>query len=214
MPRFLPSHHFVFYAKALESIFFGVGLAAICGYGATWLERRFAGRWPADALVTAAVVALVALHYPSYQERPDFTLSRRKAELVEERHDRLAAFAWIETHTRTDDVFLCEDDLGLYVVAPAGRKVVATDRFFTNPYLDWDYRDRRRNRMFHCLATADEPCFRALASAHEVSYVIVEAAEIGPLDAVSFLERVFDQGRVQIYGVRREAVSKAVSSVG
>jgi hypothetical protein len=207
LPRALPSHHFVFYLKALESVFFGVGLAAICGFAAARLSGKLSSRSLGSALVTAAVVALVGLHYPSYRERPDFTVSRRKAERFQQRHNRLAAFEWIETSTRPDDVFLCEDDLSLYVVGPAGRKVVAADRHFTNPYLDWEYRNRRRNRMLECLAAGDEACFRMLASAHEVSFVLIDAARIGGLATVPFLEKVFERGRIRIYRVLSSAAS-------
>ncbi|HJS73312.1 MAG TPA: hypothetical protein VJ921_03415 [Vicinamibacteria bacterium] len=212
LPRALPSHHFVFYLKALESVFFGVGVAAVCGFLTGRLGGRFGVRLAPDALVSALVVALVALHYPSYRERPDFTLSRRKAERFLERNDRLAAFDWIAKNTEPEAVFLCEDDLSLYVVGPAGRKVVAADRFFSNPYLDWNYRNRRRNRMLRCLADEDEPCFRALASQHEVAYVLVESGEITGLENVAFIEKLFERGRVRIYGVRRSSAPADSSS--
>jgi hypothetical protein len=161
-----------------------------------------------EVLVSALVVALVALHYPSYRERPDFTLSRRKAERFLKRNDRLAAHDWIARNTPPDAVFLCEDDLSLYVVGPAGRKVVAADRFFSNPYLDWNYRNRRRNRMLRCLADENERCFRDLASRHEVAYVLVESEE-SIFDNVAFVEKLFERGRVHIYGIRRKSAARA-----
>jgi len=203
LPRAVPSHHFVFYLKALESVLFGVGVAAICGFLTSRLGGRFGVRLAPDALVSALVVALVALHYPSYRERPDFTLSRRKAERFLERNDRLAAFDWIAKNTEPEAVFLCEDALSLYVVGPAGRKVVAADRYFSNPYLDWSYRNRRRNRMLRCLADENEPCFRSLASQHEVAYVLVESGKTPRLENVAFIEKLFERGRVQIFGVRQ-----------
>jgi hypothetical protein len=204
LPRALPGHHFVFYLKALESVFFGVGVAAACGFVADRLAGRFRVRLPTDALVAGVVLALVVLQYPSYRERPDFTVSRLKAERFVKRSDRLAAYDWIAENTPPESVFLCKDDLSLYVVGPAGRKVVAVDRFFSNPYLDWDYRNRRRNRMLHCLAEGDEPCFREIASQHEVAYVLVDSRE-SDFENVAFLEKLFERGRVQIYGIRRKS---------
>ena len=80
---------------------------------------------------------------------------------------------------------------------------MAADRYFSNPYLDWSYRNRRRNRMLRCLGDGDEPCFRSLASQHEVAYVLVETGRTPRLENVAFVEKLFERGRVQIYGVRQ-----------
>ncbi len=42
-------------------------------------------------------------------------------------------FDWIRQNTRNDDVFLCTNEMSLYMVPAAGRKVVSTDPIFLEP---------------------------------------------------------------------------------
>jgi hypothetical protein len=83
------------------------------------------------------------------------------------------AYAWIRSHTSPEDVFLCTDDQSLYVVSPAGRKVVATNRYFSSPYVDWVSRDKDRAEMYARLRQGDAVGFRSLAGRYDVGYIVL-----------------------------------------
>jgi hypothetical protein len=92
-------------------------------------------------------------------------------------------YQFIRNSTAPSDVFLSADNVGLSVVAVAGRKVVALDRFFSNPFVDWVGRSRDRDQMQTLLADGNGPGFMALASRYHVRYVTT----IGPLPKESAL---------------------------
>jgi hypothetical protein len=114
---------------------------------------------------------MVAVAFPSYLQRAEFGPRRAEALAIQ---SVLAtdAFDWIQRNTAPRDVFLATDEMALYVVSPAGRKVVANAYYFSNPYVDWDRRDRNRTRMFELLRGCDPVAFHALARLYRVNYVI------------------------------------------
>ena len=117
-------------------------------------------------------VVLVAVAYPRYLQRRDFTDTKTEATELSERFPA-DVVAWIRANTDPEDVFLCTDDASLYVVPPAGRKVVATNRYFSNPYVDWKGRDAARARMFELLKRQDVAGFRAAAAQYGVRFVLL-----------------------------------------
>jgi hypothetical protein len=112
----------------------------------------------------------------------------------------------------------------MYIVPPAGRKVVATNRFFSNPYVDWVARDADRTRMFDQLKRRDIDGFRALADTYRVRFVLLtrdrsaiwlrpaglRPSDLPDLDPASLselpaLQLVFDNDRFAILAIRPEA---------
>ena len=146
----VPIHHFWFYLKGAESVFWGCGLA--------WVAGRIASRWPDHPMVRhvaaaptvlsiAAVSAGLAIVYPSYAERGFFTIARQHA-LRQGRnlaHNR--AHRWIRENTRPGDVFLAWDDLAQHLIGPAGRKTIVIPEGFSNPYVEWTKRAADRRAM-------------------------------------------------------------------
>ena len=173
----MPPFHFFFYLMALVAIGFGIGIRDACAGAIGWLAgrgrvaRRRALMW--TALATSFVTLLwVGGDYQQYRQRLDFTVLRREAIEMNGRYP-VDVLDWIRLHTFPDDVFLCMDDASLYLVTPAGRKVVATNRYFSNPYVDWRSRDADRRRMFDQLASGDMDGFSRLAAKYRVRFVVV-----------------------------------------
>ena len=81
-------------------------------------------------------------------------------------------FDWIRTNTTPGDVILAREDLSLAVIGTAGRKVVAVERLFSNPFVDWDTRIRDRDCMVAALDRADANELMRLASEYRVRYAI------------------------------------------
>jgi len=155
----------------------GVAIRDVSEAAVNWFERR-SGRTlreaaPAGGLLACALtVVLVGAAYPRYLKRQDFTDIRAEAADFNQRFPA-DVLDWIRAHTSPDDVFLCTDDASMYIVPPAGRKVVAINRYFSNPYVDWATRDRDRTQMFDQLKRRDIDGFRTLAAKYDVRFVLL-----------------------------------------
>ena len=169
-PAPIPGHHYLFHLTALISVGFGLAVSEVV--------RRSVSRIPAlepiaaRGLAVAAITLLVVgLAWPSWSRRADFTEIRFMADEFK-RTIPGGLVSWIRDQADPDDVFLCTDDLSLYVVSPAGRKVVATNKYFSSPFVDWHERDRDRDAMYAALKRGDLVTFDRLARRYEVRYVI------------------------------------------
>ena len=183
----VPPFHYLFYLQAVLCVGVGVGTregadGLAVGVARLTGERRGAGARPwretalPRALPVMVTLAVIAYHFPAYREREDF--GRRRALAVQiSREIPVGAWQWIRGNTGNDDVFLCTDELSLFLVTPAGRKVVATNRYFSSPYVDWVQRDRDRRAMFEQLGRGDTAAFRGLADKYRVTFVIVAEGE-------------------------------------
>jgi len=175
VPPVVPALHFFFYLMTLVAVGVGVAIADASAAVVRRLRRGSAaadGGFAGGLVACAVTVVLVAVAYPRYLQRRDFTDTKTEATELSERFPA-DVVAWIRANTDPEDVFLCTDDASLYVVPPAGRKVVATNRYFSNPYVDWKGRDAARARMFELLKRQDVPGFRAAAAQYGVRFVLL-----------------------------------------
>ena len=196
-PRLVPRHHFLFYWRAAESALLGYGAATLLG-ALAW--RRVPDRLrPAASL--AAVAAVIALVLPSYRERDAFLASRRDAERDDSRANRQEARDWIRAHSKPDDVFLAADDLALMVVGPAGRKTLALDATFSNPYVDWRSRHDQREALVEALRERRVSAFLDGARAHGIAFVIHKRSDRWGPDGIPALAQEFANARIGIYRV-------------
>jgi len=179
-PVVAPAHHFHLYLKALESVFIGCALA-LAARGVSALAGRAAGRLgrgggPDSARDVAALLGTltltIALAWPIYRHRDDFTGAPQKASILTPDADLARTYRWIVDNTPPDAVFLAGDHLSLHVVSPAGRKVVAMIPFFSNPFVPWKERHRHRAEMFPALHRGDGESFGPLAQKYGVSYLL------------------------------------------
>ena len=175
VPPVVPALHFFFYLMTLVAVGVGVAIADASAAVVRRLRRGSAvadGGFAGGLVACAVTVVLVAVAYPRYLQRNDFTDTKTEATELSERFPA-DVVAWIRANTDPEDVFLCTDDASLYVVPPAGRKVVATNRYFSNPYVDWKGRDAARARMFELLKRQDVPGFRTAAAQYGVRFVLL-----------------------------------------
>jgi hypothetical protein len=176
IPAVVPSFHFFLHFMALVSVGFGLAVR----YAARWLESvSMRARWrtvrlrvPAPVAVCAIVAAAILWSLPSYFRRADVSLLSAWGARYATSIPR-GAYAWIRQQTRPGDVFLTTDDLAIYLVGPAGRKVVATNRYYSHPYVDWQRRDADRLRLFDLIRRADVAGFDQLAASYGVTHVLV-----------------------------------------
>jgi hypothetical protein len=175
LPAVVPGYHFFFYLMAVVAIGAGLALRDL----AAAIVRRLRGTarpavthtMSGPATCVLAIV-LVLGFFPGYQRRVDFTELRQEMLATSQRYP-IEVVDWIRSHSVPEDVFLCTDDASMYVVSPAGRKVVATNRYFSNPYVDWAGRDSDRRQMFQRLELQDAEGFMALARKYDVRFILI-----------------------------------------
>ena len=213
IPRIVPGHHFLIYLKALEVLLFGHGLVLMVRYVLDLarylikpLDRLVAARQGRDGrirrgLLLLSVVGALVAAYPMYNHREDFQIEVYKAKRLAPDEGTMRTFRWIQQNTRSTAVFLASDHHTLHLLSAAGRKVVSTIAYFSNPFCDWKIRNHDRHQMFSALGNGDLSTFTTLAKKYHVGHVLVDPSQaINPaLHAV--LKQQFDSGGVIIYQV-------------
>lgn len=215
IPTILPAHHFLFYFRGAQTLLFGYGVAVLPGILASSVRllRKLPPLPQAEAwtrvrktVFTVLVASIVVGYYPTFVERDDFIALRERALDMYATQDAVALFGWLRTQTAATDVFLAPDNVGLAIVGPAGRKLVAVDPFFSNPYVDWGDRDAARRTMWESLATGRCGRFHEVVEGYRVSHVILVQSVTPAVDHVlrtCDLEPTFWTGQFVVLRVTR-----------
>ena len=199
LPPFLPSWHFFFYLQALQSVLFGVGVAALVGLlldGRLEALVTVLGERPNErhlqhlALAAALLSAFVLKKHSRYAERADL-VDNRKASLGYAADPATKTYDWLLRHTVPSDVVLAEGNALFYGVQPAGRKLVALPDLFSNPFVALKPRADDSARLFADLESGHESDFRALARKYEVHFVVLAAEKPVTAGQKRLLRRVF-----------------------
>ncbi|MFC2145928.1 hypothetical protein ACFLRT_01050 [Acidobacteriota bacterium] len=214
----VPIHHFYFYLKALAYIFFGFGIVSI--FRLSWkvlknnrvfiikfnrhlLNQRF--QWKAELIFCIIAVVILSVYivfaYPLHKDVVEtriFPSSRIAQNYL------IDAYNWIRQNTGNDDVFLCNNQFSMKVVAPAARKVVVTHGQFSNPFVDFDERNEDRNRMIEDMKSGDLLSFHRLCQKYKTKYVIGRVALLLKTHRYirKYLKQVLGSGNVMIARIK------------
>jgi hypothetical protein len=155
----LPAFHFWLYVTA--------ALAVLAGALLAFLARN-------TYLFAALAVILVAWHWNAYVTRPDFQAGRFLS--ARRNADHIAAAAFLRTVAQPDDVVLGNDGVVRLIIGVAGRKTVAPDPLFANPYVEYESRRADRDRLLTAVEQGDLAAFRPLASQRDISVAVMNDA--------------------------------------
>jgi hypothetical protein len=178
LPSFLPSWHFHFYLRGFEAAAFGVGvgtLASVAAHGSAGM-RNVLVRCPslevrrATSLILGGILLVIAFRFSRYEQRNDL-VAFRAASVDMAAAQSAEVYTWVLEHSNPDDVFLADQNLGLFAIAAAGRKTVALQDLFSNPYVDVKARVDAAKAMFQALETGAWEDFSATASRYAVTHV-------------------------------------------
>jgi hypothetical protein len=177
VPRVLPAFHFLFYAEAILALLAGYGLWRIVD-GSAAVVGRLAPSMPGALVTRAALVAIVLVSVkPALDRRrarEDFDESRQRALQYQSREGDRLIRQWIRARTPPNTMFLASDGVSLYVVGPAGGKVVALENVFANPYVNMAVREQDRYGMEERLLENDLAGYCARAARYKVEYMITD----------------------------------------
>jgi hypothetical protein len=164
-PAIAPAHHFLMYLRAAGVMLFAVGAVELIRL----IVRS--ERWrPWTAAAVAGAYAVTA--YPAFAAREDFTTYRAVSQNETPLTELQALQPWLRAHTSVRDVFLTTQGAALTLVGPAGRRSVVSPMFFSNPYVDWEQRERDAEAMWQSLADGDCTRFSNLAAVYGVTFVL------------------------------------------
>ncbi|MEO5572153.1 MAG: hypothetical protein ABIT08_03510 [Bacteroidia bacterium] len=181
LPGLVPSFHFFFYLKALQSVFFGYGFYTIARqiifYGSAMINKQrgtFAPLVSSEKIFLMVSLLLVIVNLPDYTGRKDFVDSRLSCIAKENDSNKIQVYEWIVKNIPQDGVILCEDKESVFPVMATGRKMVSINSTFSNPYLDFGKREADRNTMLAFLKSGQPDSIKRLFDEYNVSAVLLK----------------------------------------
>lgn len=184
-PSVVPGFHFLRYFNAGESILAAYGIVTVGSALALLVQRWHSGiAWGAPLMRRAVPVLLTAilagLSYPAYDRRIDLTYYRDQAKQMFQGPDFDDMFLWVRRELRPTDVVAAPENLSLGLIGPAGRKVLVVDRFFSNPYVNWQVRHQALEALYYGLDRGLCDAFRARANQYHVTHVLTRVGDVRP----------------------------------
>jgi hypothetical protein len=154
-PPLLPGFHFWLYTTAALSIFAGCAIAWLCP-------------WPMAFVPIASAVVL--WNWQAYSTRADLRLVRFYS--LRRNPEHFAAAAFLRRVTKPDDVVVGTYGSVRLIIGPAGRKTIAPDPNFANPYRDFESRAADRDRMLAAINVGDLETVRSMARKYHAAAVV------------------------------------------
>jgi len=201
LPGIVPSFHFFFYFKAVQSVFFGFGFVELMLRIFNFINTRYANHRFSLRQINRGIVlliaALVIINYPGYLKRGDFYCVPEMAN-DENYWDQVEVYKWLTTQTGINDVVLCEERQITFPLLPSGRKMVVCSIDHTNPYVEYFDRKEDRDLMLDILK-GSAPGNKALFEEYKVKYMMTNNSISYPNLDKFFPVRVFTSKNFSVY---------------
>jgi hypothetical protein len=184
LPGTVPSFHYFFYLKALQSVFYGFGLFILLGPVITWISNKiFQDQTrPTEKTTVNLFIALVLLcgiiYFPIYQKRYDFVFFRNLCLEKAKETGRIQVYFFVRDHIPADQVFLCEENTSQFPVMATARKMVSISITFSNTYVNFMERENARNNMLSYLRNGQPSDAMDLFKKYAVNYILLTNSEL------------------------------------
>jgi len=210
LPGIVPSFHFFFYIKAVQSVFFGIGVVELFRLATNFINTKISGykitTGERNYTMLFFLIIAVVMYYPVYLKRGDFSCA---PEQKNDRYhaDQISVYQWLVSETAIDEVILCEEDQIGFPLLPSGRKMVSCSVDHTNPYIEFLPRQKDRDAMLAFLKGEAAENYSLFAK-YKVSYVLTNNATVYPNLDKPFSQKVFSNETFSIHQViDRDAAS-------
>jgi len=198
LPGTVPSFHYFFYLKAVQSVFFGFGFIFLISPLVRWAEGFISIKvnslndvLKANQLFIILVILCSIIYFPFYQNRQDFVFFHAQNLAQENEKDKIEMYQYIVQNIPSDKVILCEEgDPSLFPVMATARKMVSIGITYSNPYLDFERRETDRNNMILFLKTGQPFTAKELFDNYQVSFVLLSNKELGNYKSTSLLKQI------------------------
>ena len=213
LPSLVPQFHFYFYLKAASYVLAGVGVwtflqsaarISIPGRLVLQLPRPWVPSHQPAMLAVVLVAAMSLSWIGPFRNRQDFTSDRNKALAWTQMFAADGILERVRAETQSSATILATPLDSIYRVAPAGRRVVAVPKEFSNPYVEYDQRADAQSRMLTAFRTADFETFTALAENYGVTHVLLGPDDSGTVDEGALpdgVRQVFSRGGYSLLSV-------------
>lgn len=204
----VPGHHAAIHLAAVRTVLFGVGVAGLgrlAGKGAAYFLKHFSFQGGKGVALQglgiwgAAVLAGIILYWRNpYEGRVDFQPPGGSAYYqLFDRH--LPMYRWIRDNTPPEAVFLCPDEnLGIQVVMPAGRKLVNPMLLYFNPYVERGPFTLRQEAILNALDKGDKEALCEAAGQYPRLFLLLDE----PVDKqLPFSTLVYRAGGSALYEI-------------
>jgi hypothetical protein len=184
LPGTVPSFHYFFYLKALQSVFYGFGLFFLSDKAFKWISGKssqFQNRLTPKTFSNVFVLLVLicgTIYFPFYQKRYDFVHFRNLC--LEKARDtgQIQVYYFIRDHIPTDQVFLSEEQTSLFPMMATARKMVSIGITFSNPYVNFETREYARNTMLAYLRDGQPADAPGLFKKYNVNYILLTNANL------------------------------------
>ena len=195
----VPVHHWMLYLQS--------ALACVFGYAAMSMFSTLGQAGARASVSVAAAGAAFVLACILLLLRPMDQQMRERAIDMRNRVD-LDMYQWLLANTRPDALFVTDistdavHDTAAMAVLAGGRKSVALPFTFSNPYVDWQVRERREEAYLAAASTQNDKAalcrLRAEAGDGNIAYVALAAATQTRIEG---LQPVFRSRQNTVYAV-------------
>jgi hypothetical protein len=204
LPGLVPPFHWLFLLRLARALLLGYGL-----YCAAAALASLPGRWrklPVPIALLLALGILLPFQLRQFAHRFDFEQARNLSLQYAALPGFRETIAWLRHETPSDAIVLAPPHDALIMLGAAGRKTVAIDRTFSNPYVAYEPRAAAADAMARNLANHQRDPFLQMATKHGVAYVLITDAVPEFLDrclAAPFVTLAFASGHFAVLRVEQ-----------
>lgn len=200
-PGIVPSFHFFFYLKAVQSVFFGIGFVALIRLIIEFVNDKYKkfklATGQIDTVIAFVIALVVIINYPGYLKRGDFKCGPEQ--INDDYHiDQIKVYQWLIKNTNINQVVLCEEDQITFPLLPSGRKMVVCSIDHTNPYVEYFKRKDDRDLMLQMLK-GKLPANTTLFNKYHVQYVLAKNSINYPNLVKFFPIHIFSSKTFSVY---------------
>jgi len=212
LPDTVPSYHYLFYLKAIQSVFFGFGFVFLFNEA-----YRLAGNYifhkairntsgiPVNIVFILSVFLWAVAYFPVYKNRKDFVELRRLSLAKEHEYNKIEVYEYITNHIPSDKVILCEEQFSIFPVMATSRKLVCASILFSNPYTDFGKRYADVNSMLTFLKTKQPASTKKLFEDYHVGFALLANKELddGTIHSPMLGQAIFKNDMFTLYTLNR-----------
>ncbi len=180
LPGTVPTFHYFFYLKSVQSVFFPFGLIFLMRELWNWLYmhgtrlRPLLNRWKSQSgYFVVAVLVIMLMDLPFYVKKDDFTLMRDLAIQKSADKNKIGVYDYITGHIPSNRVILCEIENSAFPVMATERKMVSNFSTFSNPFTNYENRERDRTNMLSYLLSGEPAAASDLFEEYRVNYILL-----------------------------------------
>jgi len=210
LPSFFPPHHTFMSVHALLGFWFVYGALQLSRGVINLIARWNANGWLQEGayLFTLSLIFLICINTLVKPIPPIHEIYRGREEnkLIYEVIKYDSAYNWVLNNTSHDNLFLCEEKCGIWVVLPSARKLIFISLLYMNPYVQFIPRADLSKRLWDTLEQRRYSDFFVMCCQNNVDYILLPKNDekISILNTLTKILPCYQDHEVIIYKVKQK----------